>query len=40
MYVHANEAPFTTKKVYIVIMRKSRLRNKFLKDSTQTNKKF
>ena len=33
-----SEAPFMTKKIYKEIMKRSRLRNIFLKDKTETNK--
>ena len=36
-YVRANEAPFMTKELYKAIMKRSRLRNKFLKDRTENN---
>ena len=38
-YVRANEAPFMTKELHKAIMKKYRLRNKFLKDKTETNQK-
>ena len=36
-YVRANEAPSITKELHKAIMKKSRLRNKFLKDRTENN---
>ena len=38
-YVRANEAPFMTKELQKAIMKRSRLRNKFLKDRTENNQK-
>ena len=38
-YVRANEAPFMTKELHKAIMKRSRLRNKFLKDGTENNQK-
>ena len=38
-YVRANEAPFMTKELHKAIMKRSRLRNKFLKDRTENNQK-
>ena len=38
-YVRANEAPSMTKELHKAIMRRSRLRNKFLKDRTENNQK-
>ena len=38
-YVRANEAPFVTKELHKAIMKRSRLRNKFLKDRTENNQK-
>ena len=36
-YVRANEAPFITKELHKAILKRSRLRNKFLKDRTENN---
>ena len=36
--IHANGAPFMSKKLHEAIMKRSRLRNVFLKHSTNTNK--
>ena len=36
-YVRANEAPFMIKELHNAIMKRSRLRNKFLKDRTENN---
>ena len=38
-YVRANEAPFMTKELHKAIMKRSRLRNKFLTDRTENNQK-
>ena len=38
-YVRVNEAPFMTKELHKAIMKRSRLRNKFLKDRTENNQK-
>ena len=38
-YVRANEAPFMTKELHKAIMKRSRLRNNFLKDRTENNQK-
>ena len=38
-YIRANELPFTSKELQKTIMKRSRLRNKFLKHRTDTNKK-
>ena len=38
-YVRANEAPFMTKELHKAIMKRSRLRNKFLKNRTENNQK-
>ena len=38
-YVRANEAPFMTKELHKAITKKSRLRNKFLKNRTENNQK-
>ena len=38
-YVPANEAPFMTNEFHKAIMKRSRLRNKILKDKTETNLK-
>ena len=38
-YVRANEAPFMTKELYKAIMKRSRLRNKFMKDRTENIQK-
>ena len=38
-YVRANEAPFMTKELPKAIMKRSRLRNKFLKERAETNQK-
>ena len=38
-YVRANEAPFMTKELHKAVMKRSRLRNKFLKDRTENNQK-
>ena len=37
-YLRADEAPFITKELYNVIMRRSRYRNKFLKDKSRTGR--
>ena len=39
-YVPANEAPFMTNEFHKAIMKRSRLRNKILKDKTETNLKY
>ena len=39
MYVRANVAPFMTKELHKAIMKRSRLRNKFLKDRTENKQK-
>ena len=36
-YVRANEALFMTKELHKAVMKRSRLRNKFLKDKTENN---
>ena len=38
-YIRANEAPFMSKELHKAIMKRSRLRNKFLKHRTDTNEK-
>ena len=38
-YIRANEAPFMSKKLYKGVIRRSRLRNIFLKHRTKTSKK-
>ena len=38
-YVRANEAPFMNKQPHKAIMKRSRLRNEFLKDRTENNQK-
>ena len=38
-HVRASEAPFMTKELHKAIMKRSRLRNKFLKDRTENNQK-
>ena len=38
-YIRDNEAPFLSKKLHKAILKRSRLRNKFLKHRTDTNKK-
>ena len=38
-YVCANKAPFMTKELHKAIMKRSRLRNKFLKDRTEIIKR-
>ena len=38
-YIRANEAPFMSKELHKVIMKRSRLRNKFQEHRTNTNKK-
>ena len=38
-YIRANEAPFMSKELHKAIMKRPRLRNKFLKHRTDTNKK-
>ena len=38
-YVRANDAPFMTKELHKTIMKRSGLRNKFLKDRTENNQK-
>ena len=37
-YLRANEVPFMTKELHDVIMKRSRYRNKFLKDKSQTSR--
>ena len=37
-YLHANEAPFMTKELHNAIMKRSRYKNKFLKDKNQTRR--
>ena len=37
-YLRANEAPFMTKELHNAIMKRSRYRNKFLKDKSQTSR--
>ena len=37
-YPRANEAPFMTKELHIAIMKRSRLRNKFLREKNQANR--
>ena len=37
-YLRANEAPFMTKELHNAIRKRSRYRNKFLKDKSQTNR--
>ena len=37
-YLRANEAPFITKELHNAIMKRSRYRNKFLKDKSQTSR--
>ena len=37
-YVRANEAPFMTKELHKAIMKRSRLRNKFLKNKNEINR--
>ena len=39
-YVRANEAPSMTKELHKAIMKRPRLRNKFLKDRTENNQKI
>ena len=39
-YVRANEDPFMSKELHKAIMKRSRLRNIFLKHRTRTNKKI
>ena len=36
-YLRANEVPFMTKELHNAIMKRSRYRNKFLKDKSQTS---
>ena len=38
-YVRANEAPFMTKELHKAVMKRSRLRNKFLKTKSITDRK-
>ena len=38
-YIRANEAPFMTKNLHKEIMKQSRLRNKYLKSKSLTNRK-
>ena len=38
-YVRANEAPFMKKELYKAIMRRSKLRNQFLKNKNEINRK-
>ena len=38
-YIHANEAPFTTKDLHKAIMKRSKLRNKFLKSRNLSDRK-
>ena len=38
IYVRANEAPFMTKELHKAIMKRSRLRNKFLKNKNEINR--
>ena len=38
-YVRASEAPFMTRELHKAIMKRSRLRNRFLKDRTENNQK-
>ena len=37
-YIHENKAPFMTKELHNAIMKRSRYKNKFLKDKTQSNR--
>ena len=37
-YLRANKAPFMTKELHNAVMKRSRYRNKFLKDKSQTNR--
>ena len=37
-YLHANESPFMTKELHNAIMKRSRYRNKFFKDKSQTSR--
>ena len=37
-YLRANEAPFMTKELHNAIMKRSRYRNKFLKEKCQTSR--
>ena len=39
-YLRANEAPFMTKELHNAIMKRSRYRNKFLKDKSQTGREI
>ena len=38
-YIRANEAPFMTKDLHIAIMKRSKLRNKFLKSGNLSDRK-
>ena len=38
-YICANEAPFMTKELHKVVMKRSKLRNMFLKSKTSSDKK-
>ena len=37
-YLHAKEAPFMTKELHNAIMKRSRYKNKFLKDKSQISR--
>ena len=39
-YLRANEAPFMTKELHNAIMKRSRYRNKFLKDKSQASREY
>ena len=38
MYIRANEAPFRSNELQVAIMKRSRLRNKFLREKNQANR--
>ena len=37
-YLLANEAPFVTKEIHVAFMKRSRLRNSFIREKNQTNR--
>ena len=37
-YLHSNETPFMIKELHVAIMKRSRLRNKFLREKNQANR--
>ena len=37
-YLHSNEIPFMSKELHVAIMKRSRLRNKFLREKNQANR--